>query len=82
MKWVTISRQFSPAEAELMRSRLEASGFTVLLKNLGAALAMEGYSMVTGGIFVQVPEVEEADARALLGAVDGAEPEANPAAGE
>ena len=40
MEWVTISRQFSPAEAELMRARLEASGFTVRLKNLGAALAM------------------------------------------
>ena len=65
-----------------MRSRLEASGFTVMLRNLGAALAIDGYSMVTGGIFVQVPEAEEADARALLGAPaetgPGPDPEAGP----
>jgi len=68
VNWVTISTQFSPAEAELLRSRLEASGFLVTLKNLGAALAMDGYSMATGGIWVQVPADQEADARELLGA--------------
>ncbi|HRI16864.1 MAG TPA: DUF2007 domain-containing protein [Verrucomicrobiota bacterium] len=66
MEWVTISKQFSPAEAELVRSRLEASGFLVSLKNLGAALAMDGYSLATGGIWVQVPEDQVADARQLI----------------
>lgn len=70
MQWVTISTQFSPAEAELMRSRLEASGFLVTLKNLGAALAMDGYSMATGGILVQVPENQVQDAQLLLKAAD------------
>jgi hypothetical protein len=66
MEWVTISKQFSPAEAELLRSRLEASGFLVSLKNLGAALAMDGYSLATGGIWVQVPEDQAVDARKLI----------------
>lgn len=66
MEWVTISTHFSPAEAELIRSWLEASGFLVSLKNMGAALAMEGYSMSTGGIHVQVPADQVADALALI----------------
>lgn len=66
MDWVTISKQFSPAEAELMRSRLEASGFLVNLKHLGAALATEGYSLSTGGIWVQVPADQADEARELL----------------
>jgi len=66
MEWVTISNQFSPAEAELLRSRLETAGFTVNLRHMGAALAMDGYSMATGGIWVQVPEDQETDARQLL----------------
>ena len=31
-----------------------------------AAFSMEGYSLATGGIRVQVPENERADARALI----------------
>lgn len=66
MNWVTISTLFSPAEAELLRSRLEASGFLVTLRNMDAALAIGGYTMSTGGIWVQVPEDQEEDARKLL----------------
>jgi len=73
MQWVTVSTQFSPAEAELLRSRLEASGFLVTLKNLGAALAMDGYTMATGGILVQVPENQAEDARLLLTAEPSSE---------
>lgn len=68
MEWVTLTKLFSPAEADILRSRLESAGFTVTLKNMGAALSTEGYSMATGGIWVQVPAVEEADARSLMDA--------------
>ncbi len=75
MEWVTLTKLFSPVEADLIRSRLEAAGFTVTLKNLGAALATEGYSMVTGGIWVQVPSSEETEARQLLDACQTGDPE-------
>ena len=68
MKWVTVSKIFNPAEADMLRSRLEAAGFTVSLKNLGAALAIDGYSMAAGGIWVQVPMAEGAEAQALVDA--------------
>jgi len=61
-----LTKVFNPAEADLIRSRLEAAGFGVTLKNMGAALSTEGYSMATGGIWVQVPAASEADARTLL----------------
>ncbi|MCW5558594.1 MAG: DUF2007 domain-containing protein [Verrucomicrobiae bacterium] len=78
MEWVTLTKVFNPAEADLIRSRLEAAGFTVMLKNMGAALSTEGYSMVTGGIWVQVPEASEADARALLASLRETEAEPEP----
>jgi len=68
MEWVTVSKVFNPAEADMLRSRLEAAGFTVSLKNLGAALAIDGYSMATGGIWVQVPMAEASDAQLLVNA--------------
>jgi hypothetical protein len=61
---------FNPAEAQLMRSRLEAAGFEVNLVGELSALSMEGYSLSTGGIDVQVPEESKEDARALLKSKD------------
>lgn len=75
MEWVTLTKPFSIAEADLIRSRLEAAGFTVTLRNVAAALAMEGYSMATGGIWVQVPSAEETEARQLLEACAEDDPE-------
>lgn len=66
MEFVTVFSAFSPAAAELVRSRLEANDFLVHVKNETAALAMDGYSMAAGGILVQVPEDQAADARALI----------------
>ncbi len=68
MEWVTVSKLFNPAEAEMLRSSLEAAGFTVTLKNLGAALAIDGYSMAVGGIWVQVPMAEASEAQAFVDA--------------
>ena len=66
MKLVTVFSTFNPAQAQVVRSRLEASGFHAEVKNELAALSIEGYSMATGGIEVQVPEVEAVDARSLI----------------
>ena len=66
MDFVTIFTAFSPAEAQLVRSRLEAAGFHAFVIGEAAALSMEGYSMATGGIRVQVPETEGVDAKEFL----------------
>lgn len=70
MEYVTVYRAFNPADGELVRSRLEANGFMVNLKNDIAARSIEGYAMGTGGILVQVPEDQAPDARALLDSQD------------
>ena len=68
MKLVTVFTAFNPADAQLVRSRLEAAEFHPVVKNELSALSMEGYAMAVGGIQVQVPEDEEADAREFLNA--------------
>ncbi len=70
MEFVTVFRAFNPAEAELVRSRLEANDFLVNVKNESAALSIEGYAMAAGGICVQVPEDQAADARSLIDSED------------
>jgi hypothetical protein len=66
MTLVTVFQTFSPAEAQLVRSRLDAAEFHPFVQHELASLSMDGYSMATGGILVQVPEDEAADARELL----------------
>lgn len=73
MKLVTVFTTFSPADAQLVRSRLEAGDFHPFVADELAALSMDGYSMATGGIRVQVPEDEAEDARALIRAEPPAE---------
>ena len=68
MKLVTVSTAFNPADAQLTRSRLEAAGFHAIVTNELAALSMEGYALTAGGIRVQVPEIEAADAIEFLAA--------------
>jgi hypothetical protein len=70
MEFVTVFRAFNPAAAELVRSRLEANGFLVSVQHETAALSMDGYAMAAGGILVQVPEDQVADARALIESQD------------
>ena len=66
MELVSVYTALNPAEAELIRSRLEASKFLVIVKNENAALAIGGYSLAVGGIEVQVPEDQAQAARQLL----------------
>ena len=72
MNPVTVYRAFNSAEAQLIRSRLEASGFHAFVQHELASLGMEGYSMAAQGILVQVPESEAADAKELLASTDSA----------
>ena len=66
MKLVTVYRTFSSADAQLIRSLLEAAEIPALVSDELASLSMEGYSMSTGGIRVQVPEEDAENARELI----------------
>lgn len=66
MSPVTIFKAFNPAEAQLVRSRLEAAGFHPFVADELSALSIDGYSLAAGGIRVQVPEDEAAEAREFL----------------
>jgi Putative prokaryotic signal transducing protein len=66
MQLVTISTAFNPADAQLVRSCLEAAGFHATVKHELSALSMDGYGLTVGGILVQVPDEEAADAKAFL----------------
>jgi hypothetical protein len=66
MSPVTIFRAFNPAEAQLVRSRLEAAGFHPFVADELSALSIDGYALAAGGIRVQVPEGEAADVREFL----------------
>lgn len=66
MSPTTIFKAFSPAEAQLVRSRLEAAGFHPFVADELSALSIDGYALAVGGIRVQVPESEAADAREFL----------------
>jgi hypothetical protein len=67
MPLVTISKELSDTDAQMKRSRLEAAGFHPLLANEDAALWL-GTAITIGGILLQVPESEAADAREFLNA--------------
>lgn len=78
MKLVTVYTALNPAEAQLANSQLEAAGFHSVVMGETAALSMDGYALTAGGIRVQVPEDEAADANLLLRASEdsSAEPPA------
>ncbi len=66
MPLITIFRAFNPADAHLVRSRLEAAEFHPIVMHELSSLSLDGYAMAAGGILVQVPEEEAADAREFL----------------
>jgi hypothetical protein len=68
MGLVTVARAFNPAEAQLIRSRLDAAQFHAVVMHELSALSMDGYALAAGGILVQVPEDEANDAREFLNA--------------
>jgi hypothetical protein len=66
MSPTTIYRAFNPAEAQLVRSQLEAAGFHPFVADELSALSIDGYALAAGGIRVQVPASEAADAQEFL----------------
>lgn len=66
MKLVTIYKAFTPADAQLVRSSLEAAKLHPFVADELSALSLDGYAMAAGGIRVQVPENEAAEARQLI----------------
>ncbi len=68
MALVTVFRAFNPADAQLIRSRLDAANFHAVVTHELSALSLDGYALAAGGILVQVPESEAADAKELLSA--------------
>jgi hypothetical protein len=68
MDFATVYIAFNPADAQLVRSRLEAADFHPFVAHELSALSMDGYAMAIGGIRVQVPEAEADEAREFLAA--------------
>lgn len=72
MELITVFRTFYAAEAQLARSRLEAAEFHPVVMHELSSLSL--YPLAAGGILVQVPDEEAADARDFL----SSEPPATP----
>jgi hypothetical protein len=68
MNPVTIYKALNPADAQMVFSRLDAAGFHPFVADEIAALSMEGYALAAGGIRVQVPASEAAEAKEFLAA--------------
>jgi hypothetical protein len=66
MKLITVYRTFNPADAQLIRSLLEAADIPAVVMNELSSLSMDGYALAAGGVLVQVPEGQAADARQII----------------
>jgi hypothetical protein len=67
MKPVVIFTTFNQAEAQLVRSRLEAANFHPFIANENVAQWLGGLSTATT-LRIEVPEVEATEAKAFLDA--------------
>ena len=70
MNLVTIATSFFLAEAELVRSRLEAAGFHPFIANEMASGWIGGTMSTATQLRIEVPENEAADAKEFLAAPD------------
>ncbi len=66
MEFATVFTAVNPVDAQLVRSRLDAAGFHAFVANETSAFNVEGGTLAIGGVRVQVPEAEAADAREFL----------------
>ncbi|RZO57570.1 MAG: hypothetical protein EVA73_04010 [Limisphaerales bacterium] len=66
MDRVTVFTAFNPVQAQIVSARLQTAGLDATVEGEAAALSMEGYSLATGGIRVQVPSAQEDGARRLI----------------
>jgi hypothetical protein len=67
MKPVIIFKTFNQADAQLVRSRLEAAGFHPFIANENVAQYLGGLSNATT-LRIEVPETEADEAKAFLAA--------------
>jgi Putative prokaryotic signal transducing protein len=67
MKLITIATEFNLAEAELVRSRLEAAGFHPFMANENTSQCFVGFSTATL-LRIEVPDNEVAEAKEFLAA--------------
>ncbi|MBI3418447.1 MAG: DUF2007 domain-containing protein [Verrucomicrobia bacterium] len=65
MALVTVFKSFNPAEAQLIRSRLDAADIDSVVNHELAGLSV-GYTLATGGVLVQVAEEDADAARELI----------------
>ncbi len=65
MEFTTVQTLFSDIEANLLKTRLEIAGFHPRLKDENATL-FTAAPTTTGGIKLQVPSTEAADALAFI----------------
>lgn len=70
MQMVTVFNTLSIVEAEIVRSRLEVSKFEAIITHGLSALSIDGYSLAAGGILVQVPDDQAAEAKELLTSIE------------
>ena len=68
MQLVTVHTSFNPADAQLVRARLDAAGFHAVVTHELSALSLDGYALAAGGILVQVPDSEAAEVKEFLAA--------------
>ncbi len=61
-----VYRAFNPADAQLVRSRLDSAGFHAVVMSELSSLSVEGYALSAGGISVEVPNSEAAEAVEFL----------------
>ncbi|MEO6567527.1 MAG: DUF2007 domain-containing protein [Opitutaceae bacterium] len=73
MDFTTVFKAFNSAEANLIAAQLEAAGFEPTVVNELASMDL-GSPISSGGIRVQVPEAQAADARALIDSNINAKP--------
>jgi hypothetical protein len=66
MEMITVFESADPAEAHLIRSRLEVAGFDAVIPNELSTLNIEHGTIAPGGTSVQVPEDRAEEARALI----------------
>jgi len=59
MDRVTVFTAFNTVEAQIICSRLQTAGFDASVEGEAAAFSMEGYSLATGGVRVQVPKTRK-----------------------
>ena len=70
MNLETVYRSYNEAEAQLVRSRLEAAGIEVYIAHDVVGTSGMGSPVTTGGVLVQVPDDKADEAKALLASTE------------